>query len=127
MYPTRRAEFEFEWVPQAILIGISWDEFWNMTPRILRAYAKAEDLRRKRADQEAWLNGSYTHHAVMAALDKGFNGKKSKLNYLEKPYSEQAELQKQKADSQVKLLFASLEVMKSNYELNNKTKADSVS
>ena len=98
-----------------------------MTPRILHAYARAEELRRKRADEEAWLHGAYNHHAVLSALDKGFNGKKSKLDYLEKPYSEQRGLEQKDADAQVKLLFASLEVMKSNYEINNKNKADSVS
>ena len=142
--------YENEWIPQAILIGISWDDFWNFTPKKLHAYAKADSYRRRRADEDAWLSNMYTLYAVQVALDKGFNGKKSKLEYPTKPFSEDQAIStnakigdktvideehpentvlSKEDQKKVNYLFASLGIMKANWEIENnmKKQADSVS
>lgn len=57
-----------------------------MTMRQLRPYEKAKELMDKQADESAWNAGRYTMLAVMTALDIGFNGKKAKQKYPEKPF-----------------------------------------
>lgn len=57
-----------------------------MTMRQLHSYEKAKELMDKQADESAWNAGRYTMLAVMTALDIGFNGKKAKQKYPEKPF-----------------------------------------
>lgn len=114
-------------------MGITWWDFWEMNPRILHAYAKAQILKREQENHFMWQHNAYTHYAVMAALDKGFNGKKAKLDYPEAPFgmkSNDAEPEEVKPKlsnedmKKVDLLFASLETMKSNFELNHKADSE---
>lgn len=121
-----------------------------MNPRILRAYAKAEELRRQQVDADAWLNNLYNLHAIQVALDKGFNGKKSKLEYPDRPFSDKETtsshvrigektivdeenpentIMSREDQKKVDYLFAQLGVMKANWEIENnmKNQADSVS
>lgn len=120
-----------------------------MNPKILRAYVKADELRRKQADQDLWLNNLYNLHAIQVALDKGFNGKKSKLEYPDRPFSEKETsshvrigektivdeenpentIMSREDQKKVNYLFAQLGVMKANWEIENnmKKQADSVS
>ncbi len=121
-----------------------------MNPRILRAYVLADEYRRERMDSEAWLHNMYTYNAVQVALDHGFNGKKAKSHYPDKPFSQREAISSQgkisdktiidqenpentvlsrEDQKKVNYLFASLGVMKANWEIENKlkNKADSVS
>lgn len=52
----------------------------------MHSYEKAKELLDKKADEDAWKAGRYTMLAVMTALDIGFNGKKAKQKYPEKPF-----------------------------------------
>lgn len=100
-----------------------------MNPKILNAYVQAEVIRQKQRDYDMWLHNMYTFRAVLTALDKGFNGKKSKLEYPERPFSQEQNSGNEydpETQNKVKLLFASLDVMASNYNLNKNNKADSV-
>ena len=97
-----------------------------MNPRILHAYAKAQLLKQEQDNTLMWQHNAYTHHAVLSALDKGFNGKKAKLSYPEAPYGQKAvktegakpEISREDIQK-VNLLFSSLETMKSNFELQH--------
>lgn len=52
----------------------------------MHSYEKAKELMDERSDEVAWNAGRYTMLAVMTALDIGFNGKKAKQKYPEKPF-----------------------------------------
>lgn len=87
-----------------------------------------------------WQHNAYTYRAVIAALDNGFNGVKSRLNYPSRPFGREEEVKPYLEDAEseeagkeytseemkkVNLLFASLDAMKVNWDLEHK-KADSV-
>ena len=98
-----------------------------MTPKILKAYVKAHEIKMKQEDESQWRHNSYTFEAVMTALDKGFNGRKAKCEYPSEPHYmsnapkeiEGEVMSRERRDnlSKAKLLFAQLEVMKENYDI----------
>ena len=108
-----------------------------MTPKILKAYVEADALKRKRENTSQWQHNAYTFRAILTALDQGFNGKKSKLEYPEKPFSldnsdseasayisdsKKIENEREYTDDEMKkvnLLFASLDTMKANWDLEH--------
>lgn len=85
MYRSQREFFENEWFPKANVIGVSWSEFWTLNPRIIKTMMKGYGERIKRQDYMNWLSNQYTLSAVMVAIDKALNGKKSKEEYVKEP------------------------------------------
>ena len=59
-------------------IGMTYDEYWYGEPMMVRAYYKADKLRREREDEAAWLNGLYMLAALNATI--GNIGNKGKPN-----------------------------------------------
>lgn len=53
-------------------IGMTYEQYWFGDPLMVRAYYKAEKLRRERADEEAWLSGQYTYSALNATVGNMF-------------------------------------------------------
>lgn len=74
--------------PIAIRMGISYQEFMSMIPKVFHKYR--EEYRKKQQEEadminySAWLNGLYISHAIEAAFSK--NGK-----YLSKPFERGSE------------------------------------
>lgn len=79
--------FENEWLPYAISIGISYKDFWNMNPRIIKAISKGYKEKMDDIDYLMWMMGSYVKSAVFVAVDHVLNGPKAKSKYIEKPFS----------------------------------------
>lgn len=58
----------------------------HLVPNQLRAYYKAYKLQRRMRDEEAWVYwGNYGISALIVAIDRCFNGKKSKEEYVKEP------------------------------------------
>lgn len=74
-----------EWFPQAYAIGVSWDEFWRMNPRILFAIAEGYNQRVRNADYMNWINGQYTLAAVTVGVERNLAGNKAKSEYIKEP------------------------------------------
>lgn len=82
--------------PIAIRMGIPYQEFMNMIPKVFHKYH--EEYRKKKQEEvdminySAWLNGLYISHAIGASFSK--NGK-----YLNKPlgFSSEDEIQENDA------------------------------
>jgi hypothetical protein len=76
-------------------IGMSYDDFWNGDVCMVRAYRKAQELRDKRSNQEAWLQGMYFYEALCDASPLfRFSMKKGVVKpepYLKEPYPITAE------------------------------------
>ncbi len=53
--------------PYYLSIGMTYDQYWREDCLLVKAYRKADDIRRKRINQEAWLQGAYFYHALCAA------------------------------------------------------------
>ena len=48
-------------------IGMSYSEFWDGDPSMVKAYRKANELRDKRNNYEFWLQGMYFYEALCDA------------------------------------------------------------
>ncbi len=95
--------------PVLMAMGMSYDEYWNGDNSAPRHYMKADRLRRKRTNEELWLQGLYIYNAVHAlapelnAASKDFKP----APYIDKPFplfdedKKHAEAEKQKSEAQM--------------------------
>ena len=69
--------------PYYLAIGMTYDQFWVEDPALVRAYRKAESIRKRRVNEEMWLNGMYTAEALASTVGNMFS--KSKYKYPSEP------------------------------------------
>lgn len=56
---------------------MSYDQFWHDDPSLAVSYRKADELRRKRMNEELWWSGMYMCEALVATVGNMFSkGKK---------------------------------------------------
>ena len=82
-------------------IGMTYDEFWNQDVTMVRAFRKADDIRRRRQNETLWMQGIYIRDALLSTVGNMFSAKGSRpMEYPKEPYpvtSGQVE-EKEKAD-----------------------------
>lgn len=102
-------------------MGVSWNDFWKMNPRIIKAVSNGYNEKLKRQDYMLWLNNQYTLSAVYTALEHSLNGKKAKSEYFKRPITEEfykrEQLNEDDLQKQRELFVAKLETMKANFEI----------
>lgn len=65
--------------PYYLAIGMTYKQFWLDEPKLAKAYRKADEIRRRRMNEELWLNGMYTADALAATVGNMFTkGNKNK-------------------------------------------------
>lgn len=99
------------------------------SPKDLEPFTEAYKFKRNMKDEEMWLMGAYVMSAVTVAVERNLAGRKAKSRYIEKPLSQgtkesvindnMTEDEKREVTQQ---LFYRLQILQSNYELNNKGK-----
>ena len=119
-----RDYIRYEWLPDALAIGVTEDLFWSLNPHLLQAYVTADEIRRERKDEEMWRMGLYVNRATLASTVNVLAGKKSTLTYFEEPLLatskrelEEIQLTEEQQIKQVEALFTSLNVMAMNSKL----------
>lgn len=113
-----------EWFPQAYAIGVSWDEFWRMNPRILYAITEGYNQRVRNEDYMNWINGQYTLSAVIVGVERNLAGRKAKSEYPKNPFFEEIEKQNKplsddELQKQRELFVERLKTMQSNFEISH--------
>lgn len=95
-------------LPYYIAIGLSVDKVLDSTPKDLKPYKLADELKQKRADRNNWMLGIY----ICEAIGSCFGGK-----YPKEPMYETQE-NKEKLTNQQKLdaFMAGLNTMASNWK-----------
>lgn len=84
-------------------MGVAYQDYWYGDPRLVAAQLKAEKIRARRRDAEAWLQGRYVYEAVSAVMGTAFRRKGAPpVPYPERPYSEKALPQPEEASEQFK-------------------------
>ena len=69
-------------------IGMTYEQYWYDDPMMVRAFYKADKLRRERMDEEAWLNGLYILRALDATVGNAFRQKgQQPVTYPKEPQS----------------------------------------
>ena len=66
-------------LPQALLIGVDYNVFWELNPKTLKPFHKAFVLGQELDDANAWSSGLYIRMAIASVMD-------SKSKYPEKPF-----------------------------------------
>lgn len=76
--------------PYYLSIGMTYEQYWEGQPSLVAYYRKADDMNRKRKNQELWLQGFYVYSAIgsFAEILPAFPKKGAKVRpYLEEPIS----------------------------------------
>lgn len=69
-----------------MVMGMTYEQFWEQSPRLAVAYRKAYRLRREAENEQAWLQGLYVYDAFAVCLTNAFSKRGAKKqNYIEKP------------------------------------------
>ena len=72
-----------EHFPYYLAIGMSYEQFWYGRPELVISYRRADDIRRRRMNEELWLMGMYTADALASTVGNMFS--KQKFNYPSEP------------------------------------------
>ena len=68
-------------------IGLTYDEFWNQDVTMVRAFRKADELKRRRQNEILWMQGVYIREALLSTVGNMFSGKGATPNeYPKEPY-----------------------------------------
>lgn len=69
-------------------LGMSYDEFWNQNVEMVRAYRRADEMKRRRENEILWLQGLYVRDALVCTVGNMFAGKSGKQHeYPKEPYA----------------------------------------
>lgn len=71
--------------PYYLAMGMSYELFWEAEPSLAVAYRKADSIRRRRMNEELWLNGIYTAEALASTVGNMFSKRKYKYPAEPKP------------------------------------------
>lgn len=63
---------------------MTYDQFWVDDPALVRAYRRADIIRKRRMNEELWLNGIYTAEALASTVGNMFS-KGNKHKYPSEP------------------------------------------
>lgn len=99
-----------ECCPFYLSIGMTLSEYWDGDNDLPRYARKAFEMRQKRENQQAWLNGLYTYDALISALSHLSPNKSSHKDYATKPYSFSAQESEQEKANKVAEAQAQAEV-----------------
>lgn len=56
--------------PYYLSLGMTYELYWDGRPELAVSYRKADILRQKRSNNDAWLQGVYFRLAIASTLDK---------------------------------------------------------
>ena len=118
--------FEKEWFPKANSIGISWDEFWKMNPRIIKLHQLGHKETVLMRDEEMWRLGLYIRESLKSTVCNSFVWKgKGQLpdEYPKQPFlqsKEHHEITEQEKRLEVERFFAQESARRANWKRTHK-------
>ena len=83
--PKTFTEFFEEVFPAYLAMGMTWTQFWMDEPELAIAYRKAEAIKKRRKNEELWLEGMYMAEALRATVGNMFS-KGQKYPYPAEPF-----------------------------------------
>lgn len=125
-----RRRYEAELIPQAIAMGISYEEFWKLNLRSFNVIAKGYNLRKKEQDAMMWLQGGYIFDAVSLAVGNAFRKKgqrpKEYFKVLKEPFlsqsiKDESNMTESEKKNMTEQLFHNLEIQMANFNLQKKS------
>ena len=66
---------------------MTYEDFWHGDVNMVRAYRKADEMKRRRENQTLWVQGLYVRDALLCTVGNMFSGKTGKKHeYPEEAY-----------------------------------------
>ena len=91
------SEFFEEICPVYLAMGMTWTQFWNDEPELAIAYRKADAIKKRRKNEELWLEGMYMAEALSATVGNMFS-KGQKHDYPDEPFPITVEEQEERRE-----------------------------
>lgn len=67
---------------------MTYNDFWHGDVDMVRAYRKADEMRRRKENEALWVQGLYVRDALISTVGNMFSGKSSqKHEYPKEPYA----------------------------------------
>lgn len=113
-------------LPHYLSIGLKYREFMHSSPKILKAYERAHDIKLETLDTLVWqFCGNYVLSAVAVAVEHCLAGRKARSEYIKEPslkdYVETKGLtEEEKIQRKLNLFVESLKKMQANFENGKK-------
>lgn len=95
--PKTFTEYFEELFPAYLAMGMTWTQFWIDEPELAIAYRKAEVIRKRRKNEELWLEGMYVAEALNATVGNMFS-KGQKHPYPAEPFPITADEQQERRE-----------------------------
>lgn len=113
----------YEQFPYYLSIGMTYEQYWEGTPSLVKYYREADKIRRDRLNQELWLQGMYVYEAICDAspILHAFAKKGAKPHpYSDKPYAlTQKDVEENKAAKEKEIFNKGRKFMERFMEANN--------
>lgn len=90
-------EYFDELFPAYLAMGMTWTQFWIDEPELTVAYRKAEMIRKRRRNEELWLEGVYMAEALRSTVGNMFS-KGNKNQYPAEPFPITADEQQERRE-----------------------------
>lgn len=97
----------YEVFPYYLSIGMTYEQFWEGDPTLVKYYRRAAEIKNERKNQELWLQGLYVYEAlcdvapIMHAMAK--RGTKARP-YPEQPYAISEKQRKRDAEEKERMV-----------------------
>lgn len=73
--------------PHYLAMGMTYNQYWCEPPELAVAYRRADEIRRRNVNTEAWLQGAYFYNALIAASPvlNAMSKRNKPLDYMQEP------------------------------------------
>lgn len=116
----------YEHLPYYLAIGMSADEFWLKDVDLVKAYRKADEIRKDRLNEELYLQGAYVYDALSRLAPIFQLGGGTAEPYLYEPYprteAQRKEAEEREHKRQMEEALARMKAWQEN--VNNSRKGD---
>ena len=88
--------------PFYLSIGMTYEQYWDGDPMLVKAYRKAYEIKREVDNETLWLQGMYIYEALccVAPILHAFSRVKKPLPYRSFPYPVKSEISKARVERQ---------------------------
>ena len=87
--------------PLYMAMGMTYDQFWDGDAMMAKSFREADMIRRRRRNEELWLEGIYTAEALRATVGNMFE-KGTKHQYPSEPFPITAAEQQERREREEK-------------------------
>lgn len=90
--------------PIYLAFGMTAEQYWDESPGLVKAYKQADEIRRRRMNEELWLQGIYVAEALNATVGNMFTkGNRNKYPSEPIPLTEDEQRERQEREQKAKM------------------------